>query len=128
MAAILAPEDALIRKCLKDAYHPNEEDPNQMTGIVQEAKEEFFYGHEKRLKGPFESWKSLREDEAHIREETPWIFAEALWLWEELFHPNDFLVTLTISVRLGAEVPLPPLPDCHSTASRDRPGMAGRVI
>jgi len=58
-AAVLAPDDAMIRKFLAEAYHPMAEDANQMTGLVQTAKEEYFYANHKRLEGPFEAWKVL---------------------------------------------------------------------
>ena len=32
-----------------------QEDPNQMTGTVQAAKEDYFYANHKRLDGPFQA-------------------------------------------------------------------------
>ena len=47
--------------------------------------------------------KALREVESQIGEETDWISSQSLWLWEDLFRPNDFLESLTVKTRLGAE-------------------------
>eukprot|EP00656_Telonema_subtile_P054418 TRINITY_DN8136_c0_g1_i3.p1 TRINITY_DN8136_c0_g1~~TRINITY_DN8136_c0_g1_i3.p1 ORF type:complete len:752 (+),score=232.49 TRINITY_DN8136_c0_g1_i3:310-2565(+) len=99
----LAPEDKTLQQTCKGSYAASLENPNEMVGSFQEAKENYFYQWYKVLDPAYEEWEARKESSLTVDRTCGFLSARALWLWDKLLVKDCPLVQLSIHVNIGAD-------------------------